>query len=69
MLTESEFNKIFNSQPKMDELTQLRKLAGLLQSAWHHGNWKAETTNEREMEKIMTEQGYWPALPNLNQIK
>lgn len=69
MLTESEFNEIFSSQPKMDELTQLRKLAVLLQSAWHHGNWKAETTNEREMEKIMTEQGYWPALPNLNQIK
>ena len=53
---------------KMDELTQLRKLAGLLQSAWHNGNWKAETPNEREMEKIMTEQGYWPALPNPNQI-
>jgi hypothetical protein len=53
---------------KMDELTQLRKLAGLLQSAWHNGNWKAETYNEREMEKIMTEQGYWPTLPNPNQI-
>ena len=53
---------------KMDELAQLRKLAGLLQSAWHNGNWKAETYNEREMEKIMTEQGYWPVLPNPNQI-
>ena len=53
---------------KMDELTQLRKLAGLLQSAWANGNWKAETYNEREMEKIMTEQGYWPALSNPNQI-
>ena len=62
------YNQTFNTQPKMDELTQLRKLAGLLQSAWHNGNWKAETYNEREMEKIMTEQGYWPALPNTNQI-
>ena len=58
----------FNTQPKMDELTQLRKLAGLLQNAWYNGNWKAETYNEREMEKIMTEQGYWPALPNPKQI-
>jgi hypothetical protein len=65
---EEYYNETFNTQPKMDELTQLRKLAGLLQSAWHNGNWKAETYNEREMEKIMVEQGYWPALPNPNQI-
>jgi hypothetical protein len=65
---EQYYNETFNTQPKMDELTQLRKLAGLLQSAWHNGNWKAETYNEREMEKIMTEQGYWPALPNPKQI-
>ena len=42
------------------ELKQLRKLAALLQSAWYHGEWKAETVNEREMEAIMREQGYWP---------
>ena len=42
------------------ELKQLRKLAALLQSAWYHGEWKAETVNEREMEKIMGERGYWP---------
>ena len=66
---EEVYNETFNTQPKMDELTQLRKLAGLLQSAWHNGNWKAETYNEREMEKIMTEQGYWPALPNPNQVR
>ena len=42
------------------ELKQLRKLAALLQSAWYHGEWKAETPNEREMEAIMGERGYWP---------
>ena len=42
------------------ELKQLRKLAALLQSAWHYGEFKAETVNEREMETIMKEQGYWP---------
>ena len=42
------------------ELKQLRKLAALLQSAWYHGEWKAETVNEREMETIMGERGYWP---------
>jgi hypothetical protein len=42
------------------ELKQLRKLAALLQNAWYNGNWKAETYNEREMEKIMREQGLWP---------
>lgn len=42
------------------ELKQLRKLAALLQSVWYYGEWKAETVNEREMEKIMGERGYWP---------
>lgn len=51
------------------ELKQLRKLASLLQSAWFHGEWKAETVNEREMEQIMVEQGYWPAIPNPDYIK
>ena len=67
-INDDYYNETFNPQPKMDELTQLRKLAGLLQSAWYNGNWKAETYNEHEMEKIMIEQGYWPALPNPNQI-
>ena len=42
------------------ELKQLRKLAALLQSVWHYGEFKAETVNEREMETIMEERGYWP---------
>ena len=41
------------------ELKQLRKLAALLQSAWIHGDWIAETVNEREMEFIMRDLGYW----------
>jgi len=41
------------------ELKQLRKLATLLQSAWIHGDWIAETVNEREMESIMRDLGYW----------
>lgn len=53
-----------NNNNKMEkvthELKQLRKLAALLQSAWHYGEWKAETPNEREMEAIMREQGLWP---------
>lgn len=43
------------------ELKSLRQLAERLQSAWVNGDWKAETVNEREMEKLMTELGYWPA--------
>ena len=39
--------------------SKLEQLATLLQSAWTNGNWKAETPNEREMEKIMVELGYW----------
>lgn len=43
------------------ELKLLRQLAERLQSAWVNGDWKAETPNEREMEKLMTELEYWPA--------
>ena len=44
------------------ELKQLRKLAALLQSVWHYGEFKSETPNEREMEAIMKEQGLWPVI-------
>ena len=43
------------------ELKSLRQLAECLQSAWVNGDWKAETPNEREMETLMTQLGYWPA--------
>ena len=42
-----------------NRLNKLEQLASLLQSAWTNGDWKAETPNEREMEKIMVELGYW----------
>jgi hypothetical protein len=32
----------------------------LLASAWFHGNWKAETANEREMQEILERNGFWP---------
>ena len=48
----------------MDRLNKLEQLASLLQSAWTNGDWKAETYNEREMEKIMVELGYWGDNPN-----
>jgi hypothetical protein len=31
-----------------------------LASAWFYGQWKAETPNEAEMEKLLTEIGLWP---------
>lgn len=31
-----------------------------LAAAWHHGNWKAETLNEREMEADMRVLEFWP---------
>ena len=46
---------------KANELKSLRQLAERLQSAWVNGDWKAETPNEHEMEKLMTLLGYWPA--------
>jgi hypothetical protein len=52
------------------ELKLLRELAKCLQSAWIYGDWKAETVNEREMEKIMTELKYCsPQTPNSGEIK
>jgi len=51
------------------ELNWLRQLAECLQSAWVNGNWKAETPNEREMEKLMTLLGYWPAKLDPNTLE
>lgn len=32
----------------------------LLASAWYYGNWKAETANERAMQELMEQAGWWP---------
>ena len=43
-----------------ERVSALEELAEKLSQAWFYGNWKAETANEREMEKIMRKLGYWP---------
>ena len=43
------------------ERDALRKIAELIGSIFAHGNFKAETYNERELQKLLTEQGcFWP---------
>jgi len=42
------------------EVERLRALLPLLASAWYYGGWKAETHNEREMQKILEAEGWWP---------
>jgi len=39
---------------------KLKQMYELLASAWFYGNWKAETHNERLMQKLMEDAGYWP---------
>jgi hypothetical protein len=38
----------------------LAEIYPLLASAWFYGEWIAETYNEREIQKIMERQGWWP---------
>lgn len=40
--------------------TNPEPLYRLLASAWYYGNWKAETNNEREMQQLMEQAGWWP---------
>jgi hypothetical protein len=51
----------------LDEIEQVTKqrdslaeIYPLLASAWFYGEWIAETYNEREIQKIMERQGWWP---------
>ena len=39
---------------------EAERLMSLLASAWYYGGWKAETYNEREMQKILESRGWWP---------
>lgn len=43
-----------------ERVIALEDLAEKLSQAWFYGKWKAESANEREMEKIMRKLGYWP---------
>ena len=38
----------------------LAEIYPLLASAWFYGKWKAETLNEKEMQKIMEREGWYP---------
>lgn len=41
-------------------LTKCAIIVNRLAQAWHYGDWKAETHNERRMEELMREFGAWP---------
>lgn len=42
------------------ERTRFNTLAMELSGAWLYGGWVAQTAAEREMERVMTEAGWWP---------
>jgi len=46
--------------PYKEDAERLQEMFSLLASAWFYGGWKAETANEREMQRIMTTAGWWP---------
>lgn len=37
-----------------------KRAIDLICSIFHHGNFKAETTNEKELEKVLGDLGLWP---------
>ena len=53
---------------KIEDLQRSREAPGreeeslypLLASAWFYGGWKAETHNERKMQAVMEQAGWWP---------
>ena len=50
-----------------EELTRLRRIAWLIGSIFVHGNFVAETYNERQLEKLLREQGtFWDTLSEFN---
>lgn len=49
------------------ENARLRKIAWLIGSIFVHGNFKAETGNERELEKLLRENGtFWESLADFD---
>jgi hypothetical protein len=57
-LERAELDRSFQFLTKQRD--DLAEIYPLLASAWFHGGWKAETCGEREMQKIMECQGWWP---------
>lgn len=45
-----------------EQRDRLAEFASLTAKSWAYGKWKAETYNEREAERILTELGYWPVI-------
>lgn len=49
------------------ENARLRKIAWLIGSIFVHGNFKAETSNERELETLLRENGtFWESLADFD---
>ena len=42
------------------ELRSVSAIYPLLASAWFYGGWVAETKNERDMQALMEQHGWWP---------
>lgn len=54
--------RINKKQTKKKELRQLREIAKTIGSIFCYGNFKAETYNERKLEKLLRENGtFWEA--------
>lgn len=42
-----------------------KKIANLISSIFYYGNFKAETPNEKELEKLLKEVNLWPTTESL----
>ena len=49
-----------NMQTREAPRREEESLYPLLASAWFYGGWKAETHNERKMQAVMEQAGWWP---------
>lgn len=48
---------------------KLESLAKILAKTWFYGDWKWETPNERVMQMLMTDLGYYPFIDEDEMIK
>jgi len=51
-------------QPKEDKQSKLEKIADIISRIYYYGKFKAETVNERMLEDLLTQVGYWPTNEN-----
>ena len=45
------------------QVEHMREVCELIASIYHHGNFKAETHNERTLEALLRQLGHWPYTP------